>query len=430
MSASSSESSATVLIQVVDGLMLFGLFLALLGHPYVDLDLAFDIPIGGDAVWQADAPITDVVALLMLPVVLLRARLAGGQGPRRPPLPGALGWGVLLLAALASLGNHPEPLSGLHEVVRRPLFAYVAYGVGFAWAVSLLGDSRWLRPAVLTALGVSAVVSLVTSAARLGSGDGLWFHPLSGLTPNHKTIAVCLAGWTPLLLNWARGERPSAARLVAGLVGLAVLASASKTAVLGVGLAGALAWPVARPLAWRPVLFGALVAAGVALAYYSPLLLSSRTMLDAARSRHSLNERAWLMTRTYPLRGAGFGMSTRTEMVTFPHYRINGVDAHGAIQKVAGETGALGLAGLGLFVTGSALGLRRRWQEQQADSAVAGTAAQASTRLPAYACFSTFIVLHGQLMLSTELFNATHWVPLATCWGLAWTSATRDRCAS
>ena len=242
---------------------------------------------------------------------------------------------------------------------------------------------------------------------------------IRGLTPNHKTLAVCLAGWLPLVLGVALDSQRTtgartAARLLAALSGLAILVSASKTAWLGSGLALALFFPARRPLALRPRLLIPALVLGVALAYYAPVLVHSRTMLDAARARHSLDLRAWRMFAAHPLLGSGSGMSTVYEMVDFPHYRINGVDAHGAIQKVAGETGLLGLLGLGLFTAGVGQSLRRAWRRQAAQRP-----AVPATRLPAWSALATFIVLMSLLLLSTELFTPTHWVPLATAWALA-----------
>jgi len=421
-----TTSPPPLAIRGIDLLLHLGLWVAVLSHPYVELGLAVDLPLPGGRTWHADAPLVDLAALVLLPLVLARSLLQRGRADvaTPPPLIGAPGWGLLLLAALVSLTNHPEPTAGLHELARKPLFAWLAYGLGLAWVVQALGPGDRVRRAALAGIGLAALVSLATSVGRFVAGDGLWFHSLDGLTPNHKTIAVCLAGWTPLLLHWARGPRwgpterspTGLARAVTALSLAAVLASASKTAILGVGLSLALALPLARPLAWRPRLIAPALILGLALAYYAPVLLGSRTMLDAARSRHSLNERALTMAKAHPLVGAGIGMSTRVEMVTSPHFRINGVEAHGALQKVAGETGLLGLGGLLLFVAGAGRALRGRWSASQDKTGPA-----APIDLPTYACLATFVVLHGQLLLSTELFNATHWLPLATCWGLAWT---------
>ena len=411
--------------------------LVLLTHPFIDLGLALDLPLPGGRTWAADAPVADVAALVLLPLCLLAVLRTPGP---RPVTPGLAGWGLLLLASAASIHNAIDPQAALHHLVRKPLLVYLLYGLGLSWAVARLLPGPRTRGGVLAALTATALLSLASSVGRFLAGDGLWFQAIEGLTPNHKTLAVCLAGWLPLLLSWRQGWAPGrmgppspawqarATHLALALSLAAVLASVSKTAWLGAGLALALAFPRARPLAWRPALLVPALVLGVALAYYSPLLLRSRTMLDAARSRHSLNVRSWQMLRAHPLFGAGTGMSTRVEMATFPHYRINGVDAHGAPQKVGAESGLMGLAGLALFVGGAGRRLLLRYRQ-----ACRAAPDQDPTTLPAYGALATFAVLHGQLLLSTELFSPTHWVPLATAWGLAEASLPprpEDPCAS
>ncbi|MFT4976979.1 MAG: O-antigen ligase [Myxococcota bacterium] len=147
---------------------------------------------------------------------------------------------------------------------------------------------------------------------------------------------------------------------------------------------------------------------GVALAYYAPLLLESRAMLDAARSRHSLNRRAVMMVQQHPLLGSGAGTHTVIEQSTFPDYRVNGVDAHGVVQKIGGELGLLGLIGYGWFTLSVAGALRRRFEAdgRRLDGLSYGAAAM-------------WGVSTAGLLLSTETFSQTWWAPLAVSWGLA-----------
>jgi O-antigen ligase len=140
------------------------------------------------------------------------------------------------------------------------------------------------------------------------------------------------------------------------------------------------------------------------VAYYSPLFMQSNAMLDAARSRHSLNERALEMFASNPLLGAGSGMGPHYEQVTWPHYRVNGVDTHGVIQKIASETGLLGLAGYGLFMSSTGVVLLRR-RRRQSDAI-------------SQAALCTWATLHTNLLLSTEVLSPTHWLPFAVAWGM------------
>lgn len=380
----------------------------LLTQAYIDLELALDL-----GPWHMNAPAADLFALALVPVALLLRRRA----PLPPPLPGAWGYALFLAASAISVTNAIDPAAAAHHLLRKPIFLYVAYGFALPLAVAL-APGRLVGAGLLAGAGLTAMVSLASSAARIAAGDALWFQALSGLTPNHKTLAVALSAQVPLLLAvpwiWpAPSPRARQAALaVLGLALVSILASASKTA--WITAAFALAWflPTSRPLATRPKIVAPLLAISVGLALYAPLLVGSKAMLDAARSRHSLNVRAWEMFTRHPLFGSGTGMNVREEMVTFPHYRVNGVDAHGVIQKIASETGLVGLLGYAAFVGLTGAALLRLARAQGRESL-------------AYAVLACFAALHLNLLLSTEAFSPTHWVPFGLAWGLAWRSVYR-----
>ncbi|MEL6341799.1 MAG: O-antigen ligase family protein [Myxococcota bacterium] len=380
------------------------LVLALLCQSYIDLELAIDL--GG---WHANAPVTDILALALIPWALW-----GWATGRRLPLPGAAGYGLMLLAGALSAQYALDPHASLHTLVRKPLFMFMAYGFGAAWVVAWCIKRRGLGWAIVAWLTSTAATSLFTSAGRVLAGDALWFHAIEGLTPNHKTLAVSLAGGLPLLAMAPRTPAIAAGLVVVVAIGL----SASKTAWLMTALAVGLFWPRRRPLAWRWKIAAPTAAIGLALAYYAPLLVGSRTMLDAARSRHSLNRRAWTMFRDRPLIGQGPGMSPAVELVTFPDYRVNGIDAHGVFQKVSGEMGAIGLIGYGWFSMSTFLGLRRRWNARGGDIDDVS-----------YAALACWGVSSAGLLLSTETFSQTWWLPVGVSWGLAHAPEER-RCAS
>ena len=372
--------------------------LILVTHGFIDLEWALDL-----GRWHMNAPVADLVAMALLPVGVALA----WRG--RLPLPGWHGYLLFLLACAVSVGAAISQGEALHHLLRKPLFLYLAYGVSLSAVIRQMGLRGALSAGVLGFAVVTAGVSLASSVTRIGAGDALWFQPLAGLTPNHKTLAVALSAWVPLLLHLAEAEgsprfrRASQATLA--LVGISVLASASKTAWITAAFGLAWRFPRARPLGSRPRLVLPALALSLGLALYAPLLLSSKTMLDAARSRHSLNVRAVEMFSQHPLFGSGTGMNVLHEMVTFPHYRVNGVDAHGVIQKVASETGLVGVAGYLWFVLAMGATLRR---------VSAATGSDGLDR----ALLGVFLGLHLNLLLSTETFSPTHWVPLAICWGL------------
>jgi O-antigen ligase len=372
---------------------------------FIDLEVALDL-----GPWHANAPVADLVALALLMLALPDPAL------RRLPLPGPRAWAAFVALGLVSALLGPTTPESLHFMLRKPIFMYLAYAVGVAaWA-----RRAALQPALLGGLligmGGTAALSLATSGLRVAAGDALWFSRLDGLTPNHKTLAVALAGALPLVLaigRQPRWRRP--ARAAALVVTVAIALSLSKTAWITAALAYGLFWPRARPIAARWQRTAPALVLGAALAVYAPVLLGSKAMLDAARSRHSLNVRAWEMVRARPMLGMGPGSSTRVEQVTFPHYRVNGVDAHGVVQKVGSEVGLLGLLAYGLFVAGAGRRLVGRWRE-----------AGGGHDSLAWGAVATWATLHTNLLLSTEAFSPTHWTPLAVAWGLAHAAPASD----
>ena len=378
------------------------LLIVLLTQSYIDLELA--LPLGS---WQLNAPVADLAALVLLPIAA-----AGWWRDREPPLPGAGGYALLLLASLLSVSVALAPATALHHLVRKPLFMYLTYGFGLSWIIARLVPPAVVWAGLVAWLASTAGLSLITSVGRILAGDALWFAPIAGLTPNHKTLAVSMAGGLPLLLAVRRCPPAPLRRAVIDATLLlslaAILASTSKTAWIITVLSIGLVLPAARPLTtrWRAVL--PVLALSIALAYYAPVLVGSKTMLDAARSRHSLSRRASMMLSAHPLIGSGTGMSVLVEQVTFPDYRVNGVDAHGVLQKVGGETGLLGLAGYALFSWGSFAVLHRRWRH--AGGQFSGVE---------YGAVGTWAALSVGLLLSTETFSQTFWVPFATAWGLS-----------
>lgn len=380
------------------------LALVLWTQSFIDLELALDL-----GPWHMNAPVADLAALTLLPLGLWLRR----QAP--VPAPGWPGYLLFLLAGLLSARHAIDPHASLHHLLRKPIFLFLAYGCAIPVVVRL-APPRMLAAGLLGGAALTSLVSLGSSALRIAAGDALWFQALAGLTPNHKTLAVALAGQLPLLLGLPRllelGPRAELARrLTLALVLAALLGSASKTAWITAAFGVAWFLPQPRPLATRPRLLAPLVALGLGLALYAPLLTKSRAMLDAARSRHSLNVRAWEMFERHPLTGSGSGMNVVEEMVTFPHYRVNGVDAHGVLQKVASETGLVGLLGYLGFVVLMARPLVAR-------SRAEGTGG------PAWVLLACFAALHLNLLLSTETLSPTHWAPLALLWGLLWRASS------
>jgi O-antigen ligase len=368
----------------------------ILTQDLIDLELSIDL-----GRWHANAPIADILALVLLPLSLAAiARRREGW----PAAPAPIAYGLFVGASLLSVASSVSPADSLHHVARKTTLLYLSYGIGLAFAVARVVPPRIVyRATVLYAIAM-AVLSLGTSALRVAAGDALWFEAIKGITPNHKTLSVALSAWVPWLAlgsdehGWRR-----ASRVALALVAAAILLSLSKTAIITLLFGVLLLVPRERPLFLRPRLALGLLAAGYVVSLASPILVGSKSMLDAARSRHSLNVRAWEMFLRHPLTGSGSGSNVAYEMVTFPHYRVNGIDAHGVIQKIASETGMLGLVAYGAFVVVATRELWRRWDRRPLGVG--------------YGELATWVLLHLNLLLSTETFSPTHWIPLGIAWG-------------
>ena len=362
--------------------------IAILAFPYISLGMA--VPLGP---WDFDAPVADLAVLVALPLVAV----AWWRGPRIG-LPGPVGWSLLISAGILGALGH-DRAGSLHFLLRKPIFLYLAYGVGLAWVVARAMRRGELRAAVLASVMLASVISLASSAGRIAAGDALWWRGIEGLTNNHKTLAVALAPCVPLLLAWR------APRWLVGLALAAIAASVSRTAWIttAFSLCFFVTWR-GRTLASRPRVLAAGLAIALLAVTYGTLLGGSLAQLDALRSRHSLDRRAETLFVEAPVFGAGGGANTRYEAWTFPDYRVNGVDAHGVFQKVGSEFGLVGVAGYLAFV--AAMAHRLLGRHRRGDGA-----------------WPAFLALHVNLLLSTETFSQTHWAVLAVVWGQSW----RDR---
>ncbi|MES2639786.1 MAG: O-antigen ligase family protein [Myxococcota bacterium] len=375
-----------------------------LAFPYIDLgvDLAL---LGG----HLDTPLADLAGAALVPIVALVWLSGRRAAPLRPP--GLIGYALLVIVGFLALATVPDRGAAAWFLLRKPVFFYVAYGIALAWTVSHVVTRVTLRRLLLATVLLATLVSLATSVGRIAAGNTLWFAAIDGLTNNHKTLAVALAPLVPLVLSLRRGRVDLA---VAGVAVVAIALSLSRTAWIATaaGLTFVVVWR-GRTLASRNGVLAGVVVLGVLGALYGPLLMRSNVQLDAARSRHSLDKRAWEMAANHPVLGMGGGASVRVEMQTFPHYRVNGVDAHGAVQKVVGEYGGVGLLGYLGFVGAMAIRLRRR-----APLGPIAPDGLAPVNLDV-GLWATFVALHVNLLLSTETFSQTHWIPLGIVWGLS-----------
>lgn len=394
--------------------------------------------LGATLAWQAFVPLEAHLGSLDVPLAdgaAMGVGLAWGLNRwverRRPgsgwPRPPALGIGIPLLAAslvgwalVAAVrggdGGAP-PWPGLpvrvHDWARWPLFDVVVYGVALRAAVAAAGVPAVLGAEAAWFAGLSAF-SLATSAYRILGGGATWIHVLLPWAHNHKSLAICLGVSWPLVWAWGRDEgagprRRAGSHVLVALGICATLLSFSRTALLAAAVGGAALWlgtPRSRPgrPASRPLVAGAL-AAGLAAATLAvlPRLLGLERLVDSTSTRIWLLGKAISLVGESPWTGVGpGGFVAAPAPVPAPLEVVAGLGPHGLLESLAAE---LGLPGL---LLGSAL----------ATVTLLRLAPAATGPVPR-ACFATAAALLLSVLLSTETWTHTTWIPWAICLGLS-----------
>lgn len=393
--------------------------LALTTSAFVDLRVVhgdLDVPIA-DLAGMLLAGLFGIVALVRVgPTDLFGASRPGPAGQDASPdapiaFPAARWYALFLVACTASWWRNGFDPQSAHFLARKPLFDYVVYGGGVAGAVAALRRPERMHAISLVYVGLTSLLCIPVALNMLIHGWISAIDRVPGLINNHKVFAVAVSPYVPALFLWrkeATGRLRDATNVVLVLAIVAIVVSISRTAWIAVafGLVGFAKFggkrAIERPLAMA-VVTGALFAAMTAI----PFVTGAAYMTDAFDSRMSLNLRVVQMLQYSPWVGAGPGMSVRWLMVTAPHWRINGVDAHGAIQKVVSEFGVFGLVAYLGFVASVVIGA---WRGSFATGA----------RPNGYTLGATALVLglHVNLLLSTEYFSASHWMPLAVGLGM------------
>ncbi len=426
------------------GLML-GLALAVLlvwRFHFVGLNLAFAslllsgiiVPIStgtiqiGERAFGATIEVTlgELITVVVLLGWSLRVFLARDHATRvsaRPWLPLGLGFGAIVAAQLISVFSYaaPDPWLVVKYALRPVLFVYLA---AVALPANFIRSWRRMDEAclVLVTLGSwFALDGLRSLLAFSGDAFGLYrAHPLMlfGVNPlggNHHALAELMVLAAPLAL--ALGERACgsqrkiAYRALAVFFWLIALLTFARAAWLVTVLQIiVLVFLVGRD--WfsnQRKLIGQICLAFLPIALYMLWFSFRPAVADSTAARASLVEIAWSIFRDNPLIGAGAG--------TFPdrlaHIWAFAVeygaaeDAHGLWQKIAAETGLLGLAAFTWTVWSFGRLIYRQWQRLD----------QALHEWRWFACLIVSAVgaLSYQLF-STSLWSARVWLAVGlTC---------------
>lgn len=348
---------------------------------------------------------------------VLLARDAAARASARPWLPVLAEFAAVVGAQMGSMFSRalPDPLLVVKYALRPVLFVYLA---AVALPVNFIRSWRRMDEAclALVTLGVWFALDGVRSLFIFG-GDvfGLYrAHPLTmfGLNPlggNHHALAELMVLVAPLALALAEraheAGRKTVYRTLAGFFWVIALLTFARAAwfVTAVQLA-MFAFLIGREWVWeRRKLFAsvalALIPVGVYMIWFSLL----PAVADSTSARTLLLDIAWSIFRDNPLLGAGAG--------TFPD-RLSHIwafavefgaaeDAHGMWQKVAAETGLLGI--LALLWTFWSVGVLAYKQWMRVGQTVAERRWFACLIVSAVGAFS-------YQLFSTSLWSARVWI--------------------
>jgi len=335
---------------------ILGWWLVVLAYPFIYLQLFI-----GETI---NVPYVDLFAMLTFTGVAIKALLsfrsgseggARGRGLPLRSLPGLVPFALFIIAATLSLMNVEHLALGVKYLLRPLTFFYLMF---IALPVVVIDTPRRL----FTTFRLLFVVGLFAAAMGVWS---LIFPPepgvfrravptaVFGTTPlgtNHNLIAEVLVSVIPIGIILAAFAVERARRwYVVGTVALALvtLLTFSRNGWLTLAVEGlVLLIAIARDrgMSWRRI--ATLATPAIAIAFLAVGLFSASTIAQSSNlNRIRLTEIALEQFREHPVVGAGVG--TFIEAVSRDRWYIADFgqpqEAHGLIQKLIAETGALGL---------------------------------------------------------------------------------------
>ncbi len=363
-----------------------------------------------------DVGLGELIAIVVMMGWALRILFASDPDTRvsaRPWLPLGMSFGLIVLAHLASVfsGALPDPWLVIKYALRPVAFVYIA---AVALPANFIRSWRRMDEVCLSLvlLGSWFAFDGLRSLFMLqGDAFGLYrTHPLMvfGLNPlggNHHALAELMVLVAPLALALGerahKGESKTRFRLLAGCFWTIALLTFARAAWFVTFLQlGTLSFLVGRD--WIRVHRSSLRWIGLAAIptlFYMIWFSWKPAVADSSSARLLLLDVAWSIFRDHPLLGVGAG--------TFPD-RLSHVwafavefgaaeDAHGMLQKVAAETGLLGLVSLGSTFVLFGVQVRKQWRRI--------ASAMADKRW--FAC----MIVSALGTLSYQLFSTSLWTP-------------------
>lgn len=362
--------------------------------------------------WFAIHP-NELVALVFLAGWALRLLIGTVDSSRdeRPWLPFAGAFSLLVFAHIVSGFSAAEP--GWPQVILFALHPVLwVYLVSVVVPVNTIRRERTLMIslAVLTALGtffaldsLRSVYSVYTGWSRLHPMPFFGVYPLGD---NHNVLAELLLFTAPVALALSTLLRETRLRLAvwiaAGFMTLVALLTFARTAWITLFVECAFL----AVMLWRPLLHKyarTFLMVGLAL---TPLVLGMAVYSLRSDVQSSTDARAmltgisWSLFLGSPWIGVGAGTFVdRVGLSQAYHLDFGGpMDAHGVLQKLAAETGFLGLTAFVFVMISIAILGQQAWKTVKKQSL--------STRL-------CFLLLASSVMgaFTYQLFNTTYWSP-------------------
>lgn len=358
-----------------------------------------------------DVPVSDLVALVALAAWAFRLLFIWRKRKQKewkPWIPLGISFGLLFLVHVFSVFSaaQPNPLLVVKYALRPVLFSYITWVL---LPANFLRSRRRLM-ATLGTLLASGLIFAVDGLRSLFVFDGALHRarplPIFGISPigiNHNVLAEWLVFVAPLALCLAELVEDKVMKKVLQGASLFITFIALLTFARSAWIAIILQVICLIYLNYRQVVQKHLRALIPYLLLVSPLaiymfLFSSRTEVQGSTdARAMLSGIAWNLFKDNPLLGVGAGTFVDRVAATwlFSYEFGAALDSHGILQKVAAETGLLGLTALAVVAFVLVRWLWRVWQAFKLDS----------LERRAYACL--LVALLGASVY--QIFNTTYW---------------------